>query len=211
MAEKQQGHLLHFTYMNYQFKSVNSEFRSVDIDPNWGCLKWPYGTMSESPQESHQTRMDHYMIRQELNPETCKPAQTICFTLETLVVLLETEVEHPILSNRVQTRFQQYIGDMTRQNNQNTIGDVARRNNHKYCRRHGFGENTDCGNRGEIKSWCWGTWLSPSPFTRNDCKIMNTTACSTVQKIAGTFSPPCCLVFVGQDRQSWVPGPLHQI
>ena len=119
------------------------------------------------------------------------------------------QVEHPILSNRVQTRFQQYIGDMTRQNNQNTIGDVARRNNHKYCRRHGFGENTDCGNRGEVKSWCWGTWLSPSPFTRNDCKIMNTTACSTVQKIAGTFSPPCCLVFVGQDRHSWVPGPLH--
>ena len=31
----------------------------------------------------------------------------------------------------------------------------------------------------------------------------------TSQKIAGTFSPPCCLVFVGQDRQSWVPGPLH--
>ena len=57
--------------------------------------------------------------------------------------------------------------------------------------------------------WCWGTWLSPSPFTRKDCKIVNTTACSTVQKIAGTFSPPCCLVFVGQDRQSWVPGPLH--
>ena len=27
-------------------------------------------------------------------------------------------------------------------------------------------------------------------------------------EIAGTFSPPCCLVFVGQDRQSWVPGPL---
>ena len=26
---------------------------------------------------------------------------------------------------------------------------------------------------------------------------------------AGTFSPPCCLVFVGQDRQSWVPGPLR--
>ena len=27
-------------------------------------------------------------------------------------------------------------------------------------------------------------------------------------KIAGTLSPPCCLVFVGQDGQSWVPGPL---
>jgi hypothetical protein len=25
---------------------------------------------------------------------------------------------------------------------------------------------------------------------------------------AGTFSPPYCLVFVGQDRQCWVPGPL---
>ena len=30
-------------------KCVNSEFKSVDIDPNWGCLNWPYGTMSESP------------------------------------------------------------------------------------------------------------------------------------------------------------------
>ena len=30
-------------------------------------------------------------------------------------------------------------------------------------------------------------------------------------KIAGTFSPPCCLVFVGQDRQSWVPGPLQKM
>jgi hypothetical protein len=28
-------------------------------------------------------------------------------------------------------------------------------------------------------------------------------------EIAGTFIPPCCLVFVGQDRQSWVPGPLQ--
>ena len=55
-----------------KLKCVNSEFKSVDIDPNWGCLNWPYGTMSESPQESHQTRMDHYMIRQELNPETCR-------------------------------------------------------------------------------------------------------------------------------------------
>ena len=99
---------------------------------------------------------------------------------------------------------------MTRQNNQNTIGDVARRNNHKYCRRHGFGENTDCGNRGEIKSWCWGTSLSPLPFTRNDWKTMNTTACSTVQKIAGTFLSPCGLVFVTQDRQLWVAGPLHK-
>jgi len=26
---------------------------------------------------------------------------------------------------------------------------------------------------------------------------------------AGMFTPPCCLVFVGQDRQSWVPGPLQ--
>ena len=30
-------------------KCVNSEFKSVDIDPDWGCLNWPYGTMSESP------------------------------------------------------------------------------------------------------------------------------------------------------------------
>ena len=30
-------------------------------------------------------------------------------------------------------------------------------------------------------------------------------------RIAGTFSPPCCLVFVGQDRQSWVPGHLLKI
>ena len=29
--------------------------------------------------------------------------------------------------------------------------------------------------------WCWGTWLSPSPFTSTDCKIMKRTACSTVQ------------------------------
>ena len=81
-------------------------------------------------------------------------------------------------------------------------------------RRHGFGEiiqkikilsatwfrrkteegsdagNTDCGNR-------------------VDSKQRSVTACSTVQKIAGTFSPPCCLVFVAQDRQSWVPGPLQ--
>ena len=32
-----------------KLKCVNSEFKSVDIDPNWGCLKLPYGTMSESP------------------------------------------------------------------------------------------------------------------------------------------------------------------
>ena len=31
------------------------------------------------------------------------------------------------------------------------------------------------------------------------------------RKTAGTFSPPCCLVFVGQDRLSWVPGPLLSI
>ena len=30
----------------------------------------------------------------------------------------------------------------------------------------------------------------------------NWTACATVQTWAGTFSPLCCLVFVGQDRQS---------
>ena len=34
-------------------KCVNSEFKSVDIDPDWGCLTWPYGTLSESPYESH--------------------------------------------------------------------------------------------------------------------------------------------------------------
>ena len=28
---------------------------------------------------------------------------------------------------------------------------------------------------------------------------------------AGTFTPPCCLVFVGQGRQSWVPGALQII
>ena len=28
---------------------------------------------------------------------------------------------------------------------------------------------------------------------------------------AGTFSPPYCLVFVGQDRQWWVPGPLRKL
>ena len=27
-------------------------------------------------------------------------------------------------------------------------------------------------------------------------------------KSAGTFTPPCCLVFACRDRQSWVPGPL---
>ena len=32
-----------------RLKSVNSEVNSVDIDPNWGCLNWPYRTMSESP------------------------------------------------------------------------------------------------------------------------------------------------------------------
>ena len=32
-----------------RLKCVNSEFRSVDIHPKQGCLKWPYGTMSESP------------------------------------------------------------------------------------------------------------------------------------------------------------------
>ena len=32
-----------------KLKCVNSEFQSVDIDPSWGCLNWPYGTMSESP------------------------------------------------------------------------------------------------------------------------------------------------------------------
>ena len=42
-----------------------------------------------------------------------------------------------------------------------------------------------------------GSWLSRLPLTGKSEK-------------AGTFSPPCCLVFVGQDRQSWheVPGPL---
>ena len=32
-----------------RLKCVNSEVNSVDIGPNWGCLIWPYGTMSESP------------------------------------------------------------------------------------------------------------------------------------------------------------------
>ena len=32
-----------------KLKCVNSEFKSVDIDPEQGCLTWPYGTMSESP------------------------------------------------------------------------------------------------------------------------------------------------------------------
>ena len=32
-----------------KLKCVNSEVNSVDIDPNWSCLNWPYGTMSESP------------------------------------------------------------------------------------------------------------------------------------------------------------------
>ena len=32
-----------------KLKCVNSEFKSVDIDPEQGCLNWPYGTMSESP------------------------------------------------------------------------------------------------------------------------------------------------------------------
>ena len=32
-----------------RLKCVTSEFRSVIIDPKQGCLKWPYGTMSESP------------------------------------------------------------------------------------------------------------------------------------------------------------------
>ena len=32
-----------------RLKCVNSEFRSVDIHPEQGCLNWPYGTMSESP------------------------------------------------------------------------------------------------------------------------------------------------------------------
>ena len=27
---------------------------------------------------------------------------------------------------------------------------------------------------------------------------------------AGTLSPPRCLVFVGQDRHPWVPGPLRR-
>ena len=43
-----------------------------------------------------------------------------------------------------------------------------------------------------------GLWLSHLAMS----EIRNS------MKFAGTFSPPCCLVFVGQDRQSWVPGPL---
>ena len=30
-----------------KLKCVNSEVKSVNIDPNWGCLTWLYGTMSE--------------------------------------------------------------------------------------------------------------------------------------------------------------------
>ena len=41
--------LLHFTYTNYQVKSVNSDVKSVRIHPQWGCRHWPYGTLSESP------------------------------------------------------------------------------------------------------------------------------------------------------------------
>ena len=32
-----------------KLKCVNSEVRTVSIHPQWGCLHWPYGTMSESP------------------------------------------------------------------------------------------------------------------------------------------------------------------
>ena len=32
-----------------RLKCVNSEFNSVNIHPQRGCLKWPYGTMSEPP------------------------------------------------------------------------------------------------------------------------------------------------------------------
>ena len=31
-----------------RLKCVNSEFKSVNIDPNWCCLNWPYDTLSES-------------------------------------------------------------------------------------------------------------------------------------------------------------------
>ena len=48
-AGKQKGRLLHFTYMNYQIKSVTSEIRSVNIHPQRGCLQWPYGTVLEPP------------------------------------------------------------------------------------------------------------------------------------------------------------------
>ena len=52
ISEKvQNGRASCFTLLKWItiFKCVNSEFKSVDIDPNWGCLNWPYGTMSESP------------------------------------------------------------------------------------------------------------------------------------------------------------------
>ena len=39
-----------FAYLDeLLIQKCNSEFKSVDIDPNWGCLNRPYGTMSESP------------------------------------------------------------------------------------------------------------------------------------------------------------------
>ena len=58
---------------------------------------------------------------------------------------------------------------------------------------------------------CVNRTYSPTNVIEAEMKIGEVVlglATSHCQKIAGTFSPPCCLVFVGQDRQAWVPGPL---
>ena len=48
------------------------------------------------------------------------------------------------------------VSAMDSQNNQTYIGDMISAKYPKYDRRHGFGENVDCGNREEIKSSCVG-------------------------------------------------------
>ena len=72
---------------------------------------------------------------------------------------------------------------------------------------------------GDIKSQymhpdCNNRTYSPTKMIEAEIKIGEVVlglATSHGRKIAGTFTPPCCLVFVGQDRQSWVPGPLRNV
>ena len=51
----------------------------------------------------------------------------------------------------------------------------------------------------------WNCWKKN--FQRIDTPVLGVAGCLENE---GTFTPPCCLVFVGQDRQSWVSGPLLQ-
>ena len=119
---------------------MNSEFKSVDIHPKLGLPQlalWQHvGVTIGITLDKNGSLI---VIRQELNPVTCKLDGK---QLNSRCILCIMEV---LLNDfNVQDRHQRYIGD-------NSFGEIV-----KIHRRHGFGENTDRGNREEIRSSCLG-------------------------------------------------------